>query len=139
MPREQFHYDGSQRLCDLIDEAGQRRRREPRSSVRGFSRLLLGRSIGPADGRRISGCRSQRIRGRNLYGFALWGNSLSGEVKLAYRTGFNMHGGVIRYAHPDELSDKRPSSVAPAPSAPATSVTAPGSQPTGPVTQLHLF
>jgi hypothetical protein len=45
---------------------------------------------------------------RNLYGFALWGNSLSSEVRLAYRTGFNMHGGVIRYAHPDELPTSGP-------------------------------
>ena len=33
---------------------------------------------------------------RNLYGEVLWGNSLTLEVKKVYRTGFNLHGGVIR-------------------------------------------
>jgi type I restriction-modification system DNA methylase subunit len=251
MPREQFHYDGSQRLCDLIDEAGQRAgvsrgqafedflacslaalsrqqmedeylavvrkgyaegnpgRRGIDALTQAFGTLVdlmeatrrdilgdlfqggitygeAGQFITPEEicqlmaalsvdeappdakvfdpcsgsGRMLLAyaeqCRGGELIGqdidlrcvrmtainlalRNLYGFALWGNSLSSEVKLAYRTGFNMHGGVIRYAHPDELADKRPSSVAPDPSAPATSVAAPGSQPSGPVTQLHLF
>jgi len=40
---------------------------------------------------------------RNLYGFVLWGNSLAGEVKLGYRTGFNMQNTVIRPLREDEL------------------------------------
>ena len=44
---------------------------------------------------------------RNLYGYVLWGNSLAGEVKLGYRTGFNMHGTVIRPMRPDELEHHR--------------------------------
>jgi hypothetical protein len=42
---------------------------------------------------------------RNLYGYVLWGNSLAPECKLAYRTGFNIHGGVIRHAQPSELTE----------------------------------
>jgi type I restriction-modification system DNA methylase subunit len=76
---------------------------------------------------------------RNLYGYALWGNSLNGELKLAYRIGFNMHGGVIRYAHLDELIDKRP-----APDAAGSALSGPDAavsaqRPAGPATQLHLF
>lgn len=40
---------------------------------------------------------------RNLYGVVLWGNSLAGEVKLGYRTGFNLAGGFIRLLEPGEL------------------------------------
>jgi len=50
---------------------------------------------------------------RNLYGYVLWGNSLSGEVKLAYRTGMNANGGFVRYAHPGELAAKFTASDAP--------------------------
>ena len=49
---------------------------------------------------------------RNLYGYAVWGNSLTLENHRAYRTGFNIHGGVIR-EEPIELcpvvSDASPS------------------------------
>jgi hypothetical protein len=76
---------------------------------------------------------------RNLYGYALWGNSLSGEVKLAYRTGLNMHGGVIRHAHSAELADQRPASDEPAASPPPPSVALPVPRPNGPATQLQLF
>lgn len=41
---------------------------------------------------------------RNLYGVALWGNSLAGEVKLGYRTGFNLAGGFIRPLEAAELA-----------------------------------
>ena len=251
MPREQFHYDGSQQLCDLIDEAGQRAGlsrgqvfedflactvsalsaqqmedeylavvrkgyAEGKPGQRGIDALTqafgtlvelmeatrrdilgdlfqggitygeAGQFLTPEEicrfmaalsvddappdakvfdpcsgsGRMVLACAEQRLGGeligqdidlrcvrmtainlalRNLYGYALWGNSLSGQVKLAYRTGFNLHGGVIRYAHPDELGDKRPAPDAPAPSVPPTSVTTPVSQPDGPVTQLRLF
>lgn len=33
---------------------------------------------------------------RNMYGYAIWGDSLKVEKKLVYRTGFNLNGGVIR-------------------------------------------
>jgi len=33
---------------------------------------------------------------RNMYGYAIWGDSLQLEDKLVYRTGFNLEGGVIR-------------------------------------------
>jgi hypothetical protein len=39
---------------------------------------------------------------RNLYGYVLWGDSLAGQCKLVYRTGFNGRG-VIRHASPAEL------------------------------------
>jgi hypothetical protein len=41
---------------------------------------------------------------RNLYGYALWGNSLAGECKLGYRTGMNMNAGFIRHLRPGELA-----------------------------------
>jgi hypothetical protein len=40
---------------------------------------------------------------RNLYGYVLWGNSLRVEAKRGYRTGFNLHGTVIRPMREDEL------------------------------------
>lgn len=33
---------------------------------------------------------------RNMYGYAIWGDSLKVEKKVVYRTGFNLNGGVIR-------------------------------------------
>ena len=33
---------------------------------------------------------------RNLYGYVIWGNALSDERKRIFRTGWNMHGGVVR-------------------------------------------
>ena len=39
---------------------------------------------------------------RNLYGYAIWGNSLSNERKLVYATGFNGKG-VIRRITDEEL------------------------------------
>ena len=39
---------------------------------------------------------------RNLYGYAIWGNSLANERKLAYATGFNGKG-VIRKLLDEEL------------------------------------
>lgn len=41
---------------------------------------------------------------RNRFGFVIWGNSFTNEQRLIYRTGFNMYGGVIRYARPDEVN-----------------------------------
>lgn len=38
----------------------------------------------------------------NLYGYAIWGNSLANERKLAYATGFDGKG-VIRIVADDEL------------------------------------
>lgn len=40
---------------------------------------------------------------RNLYGYALWGDTLRNEVKLVYRTGFNGLS-FIRYGRPEELT-----------------------------------
>jgi len=54
---------------------------------------------------------------RNHYGYVLWGNSLTSEVKLAYRTGMNIYGGVVRFARPGELAEK---------------ITAPQERPDGP-------
>ena len=45
---------------------------------------------------------------RGLYGFVLWGNSLSGEVKLGYRTGLNMYGRFVRPMRPDEIQRYAP-------------------------------
>ena len=39
---------------------------------------------------------------RNLYGYAIWGNSLRNERKLVYATGFNGKG-VIRKLTDDEM------------------------------------
>ena len=39
---------------------------------------------------------------RNLYGYVVWGNSLTVESKLVYRTGFNINGGVIREIAPEQ-------------------------------------
>jgi hypothetical protein len=76
---------------------------------------------------------------RNRYGYVLWGNSLSGEVKLAYRTGLNIRGGVIRHAHLAELVDKWPTADPPDSSPSETGVTLPVQRPGGPATQLQLF
>jgi type I restriction-modification system DNA methylase subunit len=40
----------------------------------------------------------------NRYAWIIWGNSLTLETKLAYRTGFNMNGGVIREVPPEQSS-----------------------------------
>ena len=76
---------------------------------------------------------------RNLYGYVLWGNSLSGEVKLAYRTGMNMTGGFIRHAHPEELAAKLAASEAADGSPPAKAATVPAHRPDGPARQLRFF
>jgi hypothetical protein len=61
---------------------------------------------------------------RNLYGFVLWGNSLAGEVKLGYRTGFNLQNTVIRPMREDELEQFRihplPQSAGPSNAPPPT-------------------
>ncbi len=75
---------------------------------------------------------------RNLYGFVLWGNSLGNEVKLAYRTGQNVHGGFIRYARPGELAEKLGNGEPPQDGQPKVVVTPP-SRPDGPMKQLGLF
>jgi hypothetical protein len=63
---------------------------------------------------------------RNLYGFAIWGNSLSNERKLVYATGFNGKG-VIRRVTDEELPTV--SAVEPPPSPPeAMESTEPGSK-----------
>jgi hypothetical protein len=75
---------------------------------------------------------------RNLYGYVLWGSSLSNEVKLAYRTGMNAKGGFLRHATSGELRFKfghaRPSVAS------STAETDPA-QPSSPAParQLHLF
>jgi hypothetical protein len=35
---------------------------------------------------------------RNLYGYAVWGNSLANEKRLIYRTGFDLHGVISEVA-----------------------------------------
>ena len=39
---------------------------------------------------------------RNLYGYVVWGNSLTLESKLVYRTVFNINSGVIREITPEQ-------------------------------------
>ena len=39
---------------------------------------------------------------RNLYGYVVWGDSLTVESKLVYRTGFNINSGVIREITPEQ-------------------------------------
>ena len=46
---------------------------------------------------------------RNLYGYVLWGNSLADERKRAFRTGFNVNGGVIREIAVDRIPEAVPS------------------------------
>ncbi len=79
---------------------------------------------------------------RNLYGFVLWGNSLAREVKLGYRTGLNMYGGVIRYMRPGELAEQfgDPSGgETPEPPQPTRTIALPSASPDGPTRQLQLF
>lgn len=80
---------------------------------------------------------------RNLYGFVLWGNSLALECKLAYRTGLNPYGGVIRYARLNELAEKLgdggPADASiDGPTRPTKVVLPPG-RPSGSEKQLRLF
>jgi hypothetical protein len=56
---------------------------------------------------------------RNLYGYAIWGNSLTNERKLVFATGFNGKG-VIRKVADDEF-----------PTVPAMEPAAPPSEPLG--------
>lgn len=42
---------------------------------------------------------------RNLYGYVLWGNTLVGEVKAGYRTGFNRFGRFVRPLTEQELGN----------------------------------
>lgn len=74
---------------------------------------------------------------RNMYGFVLWGDSLKNEVKLAYRTGQNIHGGFIRYARNGELGEKL-GTTENEDEEPKVLVTPP-SRPDGPMKQLGLF
>jgi hypothetical protein len=79
---------------------------------------------------------------RNLYGYVLWGNSLAGEVKLAYRTGMNMDGGFIRHVRPGELAAKFGESnggESQDPPEPTRTVTLPTATQDAPARQLHLF
>ena len=76
---------------------------------------------------------------RNMYGFVLWGDSLKDEVKLAYRTGQNIHGGFIRYARPGELSEKLGSGDTQLEDDQRKLVVTPPARPDGPMKQLDLF
>ena len=80
---------------------------------------------------------------RNLYGYVLWGNSLTRECRLAYRTGMNANGGVIRFAHPGELEERlSPHEASGTPSSPRASTAdeLPPSRETESATkQLELF
>jgi hypothetical protein len=42
---------------------------------------------------------------RNLYGWVVWGNALSSEEWLYYRTGFNLRGGVIEKIEPARVPE----------------------------------
>ncbi len=50
---------------------------------------------------------------RNLYGYVVWGDSLAVEERLAYRTGLNINGGVIRELPPAERPKPLPQQPAP--------------------------
>ena len=66
----------------------------------------------------------------------------SREVKLGYRTGLNMHGGVIRHMRPGELAEQFGDSGADAPSQipePVHTVPLPSATPDAPPRQLQLF
>lgn len=79
---------------------------------------------------------------RNLYGFVLWGNSLARDVKLGYRTGLNMYGGVIRYMRPGELAEHlsdQGGRETPEPPQPTRTIALPAASPDEPARQLHLF
>jgi len=76
---------------------------------------------------------------RNLYGVALWGNSLAHEVKLGYRTGFNLAGGFIRPLEPEELRRHVPPHDHPDVAAPPMRELPPGCVAGGPPRQLPLF
>lgn len=83
---------------------------------------------------------------RNQYGYALWGNSLTGECKLGYRTGMNAYGGFIRYMRPGELSDvfeedeqPTPPDEKPAAARLPVKELPTGRKPDGPERQLELF
>jgi hypothetical protein len=88
MPREQFLYPGTQQLCDLLDEAG-RRAGVSRGQV--FEDFLT-----------CTVCTLSNRQMEDEY-LAVVRNSLAGEVKLGYRTGFNLAGGFIRPLEPGEL------------------------------------
>lgn len=73
---------------------------------------------------------------RNLYGYVLWGNALTLEQKLAYKTGFNGRG-VIR-----EITPPAPTSLqheAPRPDTPAECDDTPAPPAAETVTQRNLF
>ncbi len=53
----------------------------------------------------------------NLYGYAIWGNSLANERKLVYRTRFNGRG-VVRQVKPDEVPALSEAELASLPSCP---------------------
>lgn len=76
---------------------------------------------------------------RNLYGYALWGNSLAGECKLGYRTGMNMAGGFVRHARPGELALALDREEGQAGEAPPVKELPSGRTPDGPERQLELF
>ena len=83
---------------------------------------------------------------RNQYGYVLWGNSLTGECKLGYRTGMNACGGFIRHMRPGELSSLyeeggQPTQVdaTPVDAAPPAKELPTGRKPDGPERQLELF
>lgn len=61
---------------------------------------------------------------RNLYGYAIWGNSLANERKLMYATGFNGKG-VIRQLSAEEMSLAPAVGALPDPSSPEIVATSP--------------
>jgi len=76
---------------------------------------------------------------RNLYGYVLWGNSLAGEVKLGYRTGMNMFGGVIRHMRPGELTETLGREDKPEEPTQSKTLSLPPGRSDGPLKQLDLF
>lgn len=101
-------------ICDLVAQltAGDEHRAGERISdpCCGSGRMLLAMAKVKPDGVFVgqdADLRCVKITAinlglRNLYGYAIWGNSLTNERKLVYATGFNGKG-VIRRITDDEL------------------------------------
>lgn len=80
---------------------------------------------------------------RNLYGYVIFGNSLSDERRLVYRTGFNLQGFIREIPItecPQPVRQLNSDSIAAAPMGPAEPhESSTGASPSTPRTQLRLF